>query len=165
MMNVILEPKRIKRTRIDRSSFDSISAKVARFIFGSFFVYSGLDNLMNLFITAERIDVPAAVLIVTLGALFKIFMGTALALRYHTKYAAISLAIYLLIVSVVFYGPQHWAEFDIYRYIFMRNITIFAGLIFIEANSRGYSFWQEEWIPESEKELLHHKEKHPPHPL
>lgn len=153
------------KRRSSRSPFDTFASQVARFILGAFFVYSGLDNLMDPNTTAEMINFPAPVLLVIIGGAFKIVAGTALALRYHTKYAAISLAAYILVVSLVFYGPQHWERFEIYQYIFMRNMAIFAGLIFIEAHSRGTKLWQEVWIPESQRDLLKEDKRHrPPHP-
>ena len=137
-----------------KTGVDSLIAAIARFLLGGFFVLSAIENLMSLSITAEQIDIEGAVLLIILGALFKFTLGLSLAFRYHTKYASFGLAIYLAVVSVLFYGPQNWTDENLYSFIFTRNLAIIGGLLFVCAHSRGIGLWNEEWIPKKQKDQI-----------
>ena len=148
-----------------RSHYDAEVATFARLLLGGYFVYSGLDNFMNLFAMAESVAIPGGAIFITLGAALKIFLGLCLALRYHTRYVAFALAVYLIGTTVLFYGPQFWTTFEHYEAIFFRNIAIVGGLLFIYSNSRGAELWQEEWIPEKQKKMIAKAQnKIAPHP-
>jgi len=149
-----------------RTGVDHTISSLSRFIIGGFFVYSALNNFMNLFVTSNSLAIPAAVILVALGAGIKLFLGLCIALRFHTRYAAMALVVYMVIVSLILYGPQNWAEVDIYKYIFMRNLAIIGGLLFIYSHSRSASLWQEEWIPKGQREMIRKNlnDREPPHP-
>ncbi len=133
---------------------DSFLAAIARFLLGGFFVVSATDNLASLFITAERMAISGAIFLIILGAIFKFALGVSLAFRYHTKYVSFLLAIYLIVISLIFYGPQTWTNENLYTFIFTRNLAIVGGLLFVCAHSRGLGLWNEEWIPKKQKDQI-----------
>lgn len=159
-MNVYYKSYRVKH--MTKTYTDHIVATIARWLLGGFFVYSGVDNLLNLFITAERVGLP--VMLVIIAAVLKLIFGTCIMLRYHTKYAAFALAVYMTFVSIMLYHPLTWAVDNFNQYIFLRNVAIVGGLLFVYAYSRGFSDWKEEFIPDSEKRLLHEHPHQPPRP-
>ncbi len=151
-MNVYFKPYRFKPR--GSSELDHVAATVARWFIGGFFVYSAVDNLLNPIITAERLDIPGALLLVTLGAIIKLILGVCIMLRYHTKYASMLLAVYLTTVTTLFYGPWLWAGSELSQVIFSRNLAILGGLLFVFAYSRGSDLWTEQFRTESETRTL-----------
>lgn len=147
-----------------RTKVDDFAAIIARILLGSFFILSGLANLTDISSTAQQVNLPAATFLVFLGGCFKFFLGIMLVARYHTKYAALALAVYLLSVSLIFYGPPLWSDDNVFQFIFVRNLAIVGGLLFIYAHSRGYKDWIEEWISPDQRALVHPewKDKNPP---
>lgn len=139
---------------MSRSNIDVWAAGVARILLGGFFVVSAILNLTNVLSTSENIAIQGAFILVVSAALFKFTFGIALAFRFHTKYAALGLLIYLSVISILFYGPQHWSETNLYNLIFVRNIAIIGGLLFIYSYSRGVDTWNERWIPQGQSSIL-----------
>ena len=120
-----------------RTKLDLFAALAARVLVGGFFVISGTQNLLNIGVTADRLSISLGWLIVILGALLKLTLGTMIIVRYHTKLASSLLIIYLTISSFLFYSPLSWNEDNLYELIFFRNIAILGGLLFIWAHSHG----------------------------
>lgn len=140
---------------------DEMTATVARILLGGFFVYSALENLLHLSKTAERLDIAGATIVVLIVVAFKIICGLSLAFRYHAKYMALILTAYLLIVNFMFYGPSSWDLTELNKFIFIRNVAIIGGLLFVVAHSRGYSLWSDEFLPEDQRKI-YKDPKHPP---
>lgn len=150
-MNVYLKPQMgFSKTRTHLDRYISI---LARLLIGGFFVYSGIDNLQNPIATANELGIDGALFLVATAGVFKFLLGLGVMFKYHTKYAAMGLSIYLGVVSLAFYGPHLWTEHEIFRFIFIRNIAIIGGLLFISAHSRGWQQWQEEFIPKRQRDI------------
>lgn len=140
---------------MERTVFDELMASIARILVGGIFVVFGIGNLLNPSMPADRLDFNGAVVLVVLIALFKITFGLAVAVRYHTRYAAAGLLLYTLFVSILFYGPGYWDTREMYEFIFFRNLGLVGGLLFIYSYSRDYSHWREDtWMSKRQKEIV-----------
>ena len=125
-----------------RSAYDSKISSLARILLGGFFIFSAYSNIANFGDIIGSTHVPVAPILVILGILLKFSLGTMLIVRYHTRYAAFVLSLYLVTASIIFYGPHLWNDNNFLELIFFRNIAILGGLLFIYSHSRGYKQWQ-----------------------
>ena len=107
---------------------------VARLIFGAAFLLSafykipGSDSFnMQVGMTAEA-GLPFAYLAVVLAFLLEIVAAVALIIGWHTRTAAASLAVFILIIAVVFFrditDPNQFP-------MFMTCLELTAGLIYV----------------------------------
>ncbi len=169
-MNVFTNPdkvrRKIKKIRAQKSKQAHAALIVGRYLIGGYFIASALNNFMNTFTLADKIDLPAATLLVLMAAAVKLLLGFFIVLRFHTKYACTALIIYLTVVSFTIYGPGNWTDANGHHWLFFRNIIIIFGLGFVYLHSKGAALWQEEFIPKSQKKIIkefHHRET--PHPI
>ena len=123
-----------------RTELDAYAAVLARLLIGGFFALSGANNLLDLGNAASKaaaVGVPAAPLLVLIVALLKVLLGLMIMIKHHTKLAAMTLIIYVLFTSLIFYNPLRWGDFPQSETVFMRNLAILGGLLFLYAHSRG----------------------------
>jgi len=147
---------------MERSAFDETLANIARILVGGVFVILGINNLLDPLISTTRLDIQGAGLIMVCIALLKILCGIAIAIRYHTRYAAGALLLYTMLVSLIFYGPHLWIDRALYEFVFLRNTALVGGLLFIYAHSRDYTHWREDtWMGKSQKEIVTNGGKSP----
>lgn len=120
---------------------DEFAALLARILIGGFFVVSGANNFFELGTVIEsalEVGIPAAALFVIVGAFIKFVTGILVIIKLQTKFAAMILVIYIVLSSILFYGPFSWSEFPQSKTIFMRNLAMLGGVILLFAHSRGY---------------------------
>lgn len=132
----------IRPTRMIRTELDAFSATLARLLIGGFFAISGANNLLNLSqssTNAAQAGIPAASLMVLVIAILKVILGTLIIIKLHTKTAAMVLIYYVLFSSLIFYNPLKWDTYPQAETIFMRNLAILGGLLFLYAHSRGFA--------------------------
>ena len=122
------------------TGMDEFAILVARVLIGGFFALSGFNNLLDLggaIDTANEAGLPAAGLLVFLGAFVKCVIGILIIIDLQTKIAASLLIIYLILVSLFFYGPGKWDEFPLSEALFLRNLAMLGGVLYLYAYSRG----------------------------
>ncbi|MFT7507264.1 MAG: putative membrane protein YphA (DoxX/SURF4 family) [Acidimicrobiales bacterium] len=136
------KPKDMTRTPADKHI-----ATLARIIFGCYFMYSAIIDMSNFGEIVASNGFQGAGMLLIIGITVKFFFGAMLAMRYHTKYVAIILATYLVLVSITFHNPIQWSVNEFSELIFMRNIAIVCGLLFIYSHSRSYTEWQKRIEP------------------
>jgi len=105
-----------------------------RIIIGTFFLLAGISKFADLTGTAGYIDsigLPMASTVALLTALFEVAAGLALIVGKYTKYAALSLAGFTLLAAVLFHGPSTWAEAPMQQIMFMKNLAIIGGLLYM----------------------------------
>ena len=110
---------------------------IGRIVIGAYFVLSGVDKLMNIPGTAgaiESVGLPAGVLLGVFAAILEVGAGGALVAGYYTKYAALALAAFVLVVSFLFHSPGVWTDNPIQQILFMKNMAIAGGLLFMAAH-------------------------------
>lgn len=108
-----------------------------RIIIGAFFVLAGISKVFDIAGTAayiESVGLPMSTILALLGIVIEIGFGGMLLVGYKAQYAALCLAIFTLIVSVLFHGPGMWSENPMQQMFFMKNMAIMGGLLFIAAH-------------------------------
>lgn len=132
-----------------RTEMDALAATLARILIGGFFALSGANNLLNVQLATDALleaGVPAAPFFVIIVAFFKLILGILIMIKHHTKLAAFFLILYLTLSSLAFYNPLRWEEFPTAETIFMRNLAILGGLLFLYAHSRGLSLMRSDEV-------------------
>lgn len=110
---------------------------IGRIILGAFFLIAGIEKLFNLSGIVGYIDatgLPAPAILAGIGILIEVGAGGSLLIGYKTKYAALILALFTLVVSLLFHGPSLWSENPTQQMLFMKNIAIAGGLLFMAAH-------------------------------
>lgn len=133
------------------TGMDEFAALVARILIGGFFAVSGANNFLDLssaIQSASDVGIPAAGLFVVIGAFFKFVVGILVIIKLQSKIAAMLLVIYIVVSSLLFYGPFSWGDIPQTKTIFLHNLAMLGGVLLLYAYSRGY------------KELAPHKPKH-----
>ena len=109
---------------------------VARILLALMFVLAGLRKLGSLEGTAGYIasqGLPLAGLLAPAVALFEIVAGLALAIGYQTRIAALLLALFTLVASVIFHA--FWAvpaeQAFMQHLLFMKNLSVVGGLLMV----------------------------------
>jgi uncharacterized membrane protein YphA (DoxX/SURF4 family) len=77
---------------------------------------------------------PAPVAIAWLVAIFEVVAGAAIILGKYVKEAAILLAVFTFIITLIFHSPMDWAANSM---AFLKNMAIMGGLLFAAAHGTG----------------------------
>jgi len=114
---------------------------VARILVGAMFLLAGLSKLRDLGGTEAYINsvgIPAPALLALLVGLFELIAGAIIifGVKYFRE-AALLLAVFTLFVSFPFHGPSMWAENPMQQVLFMKNMAIIAGLLYMVAYGSG----------------------------
>ena len=112
----------------------------ARVLMGGFFLLAGIQKFQSIdgvagYITS--VGFPAGMALAWLVAIFEVAAGAALIVGKYFKEASISLAVFVLFISFPFHGPSSWAEDPMQKMMFMKNMAIAAGLLFMAAHGAG----------------------------
>jgi putative oxidoreductase len=109
---------------------------VARVLLALMFVLAGFDKLGGLEGTAGYIGskgLPLPQVLAPAVALLEIVAGLALAVGYHTRIAALALALFTLVASVLFHN--FWAmpadQAYVQQLMFMKNLSVVGGLLMV----------------------------------
>lgn len=113
----------------------------ARLLVGIFFLLAGVQKLGNIEGVAGYIGsvgLPMGTLLAYAAAVFLIVAGGALIFGYYMRYAAFLLALYVILVTLLFHGPQLWADdpSGANQLAFMKNIAILGGLLYMSVYSK-----------------------------
>ncbi|NCN52384.1 DoxX family protein [Candidatus Parcubacteria bacterium] len=120
--------------------WDTHALLVARVLMGGMFLLAGIDKLQNIDGIALMIagaGLPAAGLLAWLSGIFEVLAGAAIIVGYHFREAAVLLALFTLVVAFLFHTPTSWTESPIQKVFFMKDMAIFAGLLFMAAHGSG----------------------------
>lgn len=123
-----------------RTEMDALAATLARILIGGFFALSGANNLLDIGSATTRAveaGLPAGPIAIFIIACFKLIAGMLIMIKHHTKIASFFLIIYITLSSLIFYNPLVWGVYPDTEAIFMRNLAILGGLLFLYAHSRN----------------------------
>lgn len=113
---------------------------IARILMGGFFLMAGVQKLQGIDGVAAMISAggfPAAGLLAWVVALFEVLAGAAIILGKYFRQAAILLALFTILVSFLFHGMNTWGADSFQQAMFVKNMAIAAGLLFMAAHGAG----------------------------
>ena len=117
-------------------------ALVARLLLALMFVLAGLSKLAGLegtaaYIGSAGLPMPGVLALAT--AVLEIVGGVALAIGYQARIAALALALFTVVASVLFHN--FWAvpadQAYVQQLMFMKNLAVAGGLLFVFALGAG----------------------------
>lgn len=110
---------------------------IGRIVLGAFFVLAGINKMMDITGTAgyiESVGFPAGTLLAIVAIIIEVGVGGALMVGYKARYAALVLAVFTLVISFPFHGPSMWGDAPMQQIMFMKNMAIVGGLLFMAAH-------------------------------
>jgi putative oxidoreductase len=120
----------------------SLAAVVGRLLLGGMFLMAGLDKLGGLAGTAGYIaskGLPAPQLLAVGAAAIEVIAGLALIVGFKARIAAVALAAFTVLASVIFHA--YWAVPEDQQFVqqlmFFKNLAIVGGLLLIAALGAG----------------------------
>ena len=124
---------------------DSLKASLAvagRVLLALMFVLSGYSKLTGIEGTAGFIasaGLPAATTLAVLVGLFEVVAGIALAVGFKTRWAALGLAGFTLVASLIFHA--WWSapadQQFVQQLMFMKNLAVAGGMLFVASLGAG----------------------------
>ena len=117
-------------------------ALVGRFLLALMFVLAGFSKIAGFAGTVGYIaskGLPAAQVLAVLTVVLEIGGGLALMAGFHARWAALLLALFTLLASVVFHN--FWAmpaeQQMMQQLMFMKNLSVVGGLLLVAALGAG----------------------------
>ena len=117
-------------------------ALVGRFLLALMFVLAGFSKIAGFAGTVGYIEskgLPAAQVLAVLTVVLEIGGGLALMAGFHARWAALLLALFTLLASVVFHN--FWAmpaeQQMMQQLMFMKNLSVVGGLLLVAALGAG----------------------------
>ena len=124
------------------TSLQNPVALAGRVLLAAMFVIAGFGKIANFAGTVGYMQsqgVPAASALAVLAILAEVGGGIALIVGFQTRLAALGLAIFTLIASLIFH--PFWslpaAEQMVPQLLFMKNVSIIGGLLVVAAFGAG----------------------------
>lgn len=121
---------------------DNYLSLAGRLLVAFLFLPAGISKIFGFAGTVGYIGamgLPAPTLAAIAAILIEVLGGAALVLGFYTRFAAIALAIFTLIASVVFHA--FWAvpaeQAFVTQLLFTKNIAVIGGLLVIAAFGAG----------------------------
>ncbi len=112
---------------------------IGRILVGVFFLTIGIQKLMDIVYVAgyiEALKIPFPTTFAILGGIITTVAGAALVSGYKSRFAAITLIAYTLIITIIFHRPGVWGDDPTGQIMLMKNLAIIGGLIFMLPNLR-----------------------------
>ena len=116
--------------------FEQYFLLAGRILVGGFFVVAGIQKFMGIDMVAGYIGsvgLPMGTALAWLAAIFLTVAGAMLIAGYYAYEAALLLAAYVLVVTVIFHGPQYWPT---EQGMFMKNAALLGGILAMAAHLR-----------------------------
>jgi putative oxidoreductase len=119
-----------------------IPVVIARILLALMFVLAGIEKLSGLDGTAGYIasrGLPAPMLLAAAAGVLELGAGVLLIVGWQARWAALALAAFTLVASVIFHNfwavPE--AQQMTQQLMFMKNIAVIGGLLFVFAFGAG----------------------------
>ncbi|MFT5849543.1 MAG: putative oxidoreductase [Patiriisocius sp.] len=122
------------------TTFNQYAAPAGRILVGAFFLLAGVGKLTNIEGTAGYIastGLPMSTFLAWDAGIFLVLAGGALIVGKYMKEALGLLALYTLLVTVLFHGPHLWADDPTggQQLNFMKNLALLGGILYMFAHS------------------------------
>ena len=138
---IINELKQTMNQIVNHPFWNTHAVLIARVLLGGFFLIAGVQKIMGGvdgtagYITSAGL--PMGLLLAWLAIAVEIGAGAAIILGKYFKEAAIVLAVFTLVITFIFHGPNSWAAENMQQGMFMKNMAIIAGLLYMAAFGSG----------------------------
>lgn len=123
-------------------SFKTPLTVAGRILLASMFVLAGVDKLTHIDETASYLTtggLPASSFLVVVSGLFEVSSGLAVATGFLARWAALALATFTLLVSLLFH--RYWSvpadQQLVTQLLFMKNVCIAGGMLVLAALGPG----------------------------
>jgi putative oxidoreductase len=123
-------------------SFKSPLTLAGRVLLALMFVWAGVSKLTNLDGTAGYIasgGLPMPDVLAVIVALFEVIAGLALAVGLHARWAALALAAFTLLATLLFH--KFWAvppeQQVVQQLMFLKNLAVVGGMFIVVAFGAG----------------------------
>jgi len=120
--------------------WDTHALLIARVLMGGMFLLAGIQKLQAIDGVAgyiASVGLPAPLLLAWLAAIFEVLAGASLILGMYFREAAILVALFTFIVAFLFHGPNAWQIDQFQQMLFIKDMAIFSGLLFMAAHGAG----------------------------
>ncbi|MEX0917021.1 MAG: DoxX family protein [Candidatus Paceibacterota bacterium] len=110
---------------------------VARVLVGGYFLWAGIQKIFGFEGTTafvEALGLPLPMALAAIALLIEVGAGLALIIGFKVKWAALSLAAFVLVVNLIVH--TNFSE-GMQLTIFLKNIAIFGGLLYMAAYGAG----------------------------
>jgi putative oxidoreductase len=121
----------------EEGNMKSLLQLIARIFLSVIFLYSGVQKILHISGTRQFMTLHGMPLtgLFLAGAVFvEIFVGLALLLGFKARWAALTLAVYLIPTTLIFHG-RFSDQMQIIQ--FLKNLAIIGGLLMIAAFEGG----------------------------
>ena len=117
-------------------------AVAGRFLLALMFVLAGFSKITGFAGTVGYMaskGIPAAEVLAVLTILLELGGGLALMAGFHARWAALGLALFTLLASVIFHNFWAVAEAQkmVQQLMFMKNLSVVGGLLMVAALGAG----------------------------
>ncbi len=123
-------------------SFKSPLTVAGRALLALMFIWAGVSKLTNLDGTAGYIasgGLPMPDVLAVAVALFEVLAGLALAVGFHARWAALALAVFTLLATMLFH--KFWAvppeQQVVQQLMFLKNLAVVGGMFIVVAFGAG----------------------------
>lgn len=124
------------------SSLQNASALIGRVLIAALFIPAGISKMAGFEGTVgyiASVGLPLATVGAVVAILVEVLAGAALLVGYRTKQAALVLALFTLVATVLFHN--FWAmpadQAFMQQLMFMKNIAVVGGLLVVAALGGG----------------------------
>jgi putative oxidoreductase len=124
------------------TSLQSPVALAGRILLAAMFLIAGLGKIADFASTVGYMQsqgVPAAPMLAVLAILAEVGGGIALIAGFQTRFAALGLAVFTLVASLIFH--PFWslpaAQQMVPQLLFMKNVSVIGGLLVVAAFGAG----------------------------
>ncbi len=123
-------------------SFKSPLTVAGRALLALMFIWAGVSKLTNLDGTAGYIasgGLPMPDVLAVAVALFEVLAGLALAVGFHARWAALALAVFTLLATMLFH--KFWAvppeQQVVQQLMFLKKLAVVGGMFIVVAFGAG----------------------------
>jgi putative oxidoreductase len=80
---------------------------------------------------------PSGTALAWAAGILEVVAGAAIVLGYYFREAVLTLAAFVVILSFPFHGPATWEVDPMQQTMFLKNMAIVGGLLFMAAHGAG----------------------------
>ncbi len=115
---------------------DIFAPLIGRILVGGFFIWNGIEvalNFTNVVGTLINLDAPWPLTLAILAISIEVLCGIALVVGFKTSPAALTLALYVIVVAFFYTGFGNSSS----QALFLQDMAIVGGLLYISAYGAG----------------------------